>query len=139
NGKPAATPNHLTWRVEGPQAGEPVFVPGHPGTTNRLWTPAQLKMYRNTFIPAYLLRNTELRGRMIQWSKTGEEPARIVQENLLGLENGLKVYRGLHQALLSDGLVTQKSEQAQALRAQAKANSEFSDLFSNGNDPWAQI
>ncbi len=139
NGKPAATPNHLTWRVEGPNAGEPVFVPGHPGTTNRLWTLAQLKMYRNTYIPAYLLRNTELRGRMIQWSKTGEEPARIVQENLLGVENGLKVYRGLHRALLSDGLMTQKAQQEQTLRSKAQADPQFADLFSASNDPWKQI
>jgi V8-like Glu-specific endopeptidase len=135
NGKPAATPNHLQWRLEGPQTGEPVFVAGHPGTTNRLWTTAQLKMYRNTYIPAYLLRNTELRGRLIQWSKTGEEPARITQESLLRLENGLKVYRGLHRALLSDELMEQKSQQEQALRAQAQTNPQFADL----GDPWAQI
>jgi hypothetical protein len=135
NGKPAATPNFLRWRVEGPQSGEPVFVPGHPGTTNRLWTTAQLRMYRNTYIPAYLLRNTELRGRMIQWSKTGDEPLRITQESLLGLENGLKVYRGLHRALLSDALMAQKTEQEQKLRAQAKADPRFAEL----GDPWAQI
>jgi len=135
NGKPAATPNYLRWRVEGPKSGEPVFVPGHPGTTNRLWTTAQLKMYRNTYIPAYLLRNTELRGRMIQWSKTGEEPLRLTQESLLSLENGLKVYRGLHRALLTDALMSQKSQQEDALREQAKADPKFADL----GDPWAQI
>lgn len=135
NGKPAATPEHLKWRVEGPQAGEPVFVAGHPGTTNRLWTTAQLKMYRNTYIPAYLIRNTELRGRMIQWSKTGAEPARIAQETLLGLENSLKVYRGLHRALLSDGLMAQKTQQEQSLRAAAKTNPQFAQL----GDPWSQI
>jgi V8-like Glu-specific endopeptidase len=135
NGKPAATPNHLQWRLEGPQAGEPVFVAGHPGTTNRLWTTAQLEMYRNTYIPAYLLRNTELRGRLIQWSKTGDEPVRITQETLLRLENGLKVYRGLHRALLSDELMAQKSQLDQTLRSQAQANPQFADL----GDPWAQI
>lgn len=135
NGMPAATPDHLRWRVSGPRAGEPVFVAGHPGTTNRLWTTAQLKMYRNTFIPAYIQRNTELRGRLIQWSKTGAEPARITQETLLGIENGLKVYRGLHRALLSDALMSQKTQQEQALRAQTRANPTFADL----GDPWVQI
>lgn len=135
NGKPASTPNHLKWRIEGPKTGEPVFVAGHPGTTNRLWTTAQLKLYRNTVIPAYLIRNTELRGRMIQWSKTGEEPARITQETLLFLENGLKVYRGLHRALLSDGLMAQKTQQEQALRTKTQGDARFSDL----GDPWMQI
>ncbi len=135
NGKPAATPNHLQWRFEGPQAGEPVFVAGHPGSTNRLWTTSQLKMYRNTFIPAYLIRNTELRGRIIQWSKTGDEPLRITQENLLSLENGLKVYRGLHRALLTDALMEQKTQQEQQLRARAQTDPQLAAL----GDPWAQV
>jgi hypothetical protein len=135
NGKPAATPDYLRWRVEGPKAGEAVFVPGHPGTTNRLWTTAQLKMFRNTYIPAYLRRNTELRGRIIQWSKTGEEPLRITQEKLLDLENSLKVYRGLHEALLSDALIEQKNDQEETLRTRAQSDARLAQL----GDPWSQI
>jgi hypothetical protein len=135
NGKPASTPNYLRWRVEGPRSGEPVFVAGHPGTTNRLLTTAQLKMFRNTFIPAYLVRNSELRGRLIQWGKTGDEPARIAEDSLLLLENSLKVYRGLQSALLSDALMEQKLAQEQTLRARAESDPAFRDL----GDPWAQI
>lgn len=135
NGKPASTPNYLRWRLEGPRSGEPVFVAGHPGTTNRLLTTAQLKMLRNTFIPAYLVRNSELRGRVIQWGKTGDEPMRIAQENLLLMENSLKVYRGFQRALLNDALMEQKMTQEQALRARAKSDPAFRDL----GDPWAQI
>lgn len=134
-GAPAATPDHLRWRVTGPTPGEPVFVAGHPGSTNRLWTTAQLKMYRDTFIPAYLARNTELRGRVIQWSKSGAEPLRISQETLMGLENSLKVYRGLHRALLSDALMEQKLEQERSLRARLKSNPRFAGM----DDPWTQM
>jgi hypothetical protein len=135
SGKPAATPDYLRWRVDGPAANEPVFVAGHPGTTNRLWTTAQLKMYRNTYIPAYLTRNTELRGRVLQWSKTGEEPLRIAQDPLLGLENSLKVYRGLHRALLTDTLIEKKTQQEQELRNRAKSDPQFAQI----GDPWTQI
>ena len=116
NGRPARTPNHLAWRVEGPQAGEVVFVPGHPGTTNRLLTIEQLKFQRDTQIPAYLMRNSELRGRLAQWGKSGDEPYRITREPLQSYENGLKVYRGLQQALLSDRLFADKAASEQALR-----------------------
>ena len=105
NGKPARTPDHLRWRVEGPSAGEPVFLAGHPGSTARLLTTDQLKFQRSVSAPAYIARNSELRGRMIEWAKTGDEPRRIVDENLLGLENNLKVYRGLQAALLDDALM----------------------------------
>jgi hypothetical protein len=135
NGKPAATPDYLRWRLEGPKAGEPVFVAGHPGSTNRLWTTAQLKLHRDTHIPAYLARNTELRGRLIQWSKTGAEQQRIVQDSLMSYENSLKVYRGLHRALLGDALLAQKTQQEQVLRARVAADPKLSQI----GDPWAQI
>ncbi len=116
NGKPARTPNHLIWRAEGPNAGEPTFVAGHPGTTNRLLTIEQLKFQRDTHFPAYLTRNSELRGRLIQWGKSGDEPYRIIQEPLQSYENSLKVYRGLQRALLNDRLIAEKSTQERTLR-----------------------
>ena len=122
NGKPARTPDHLRWRVEGPRAGEPVFLAGHPGSTARLLTAEQLKFQRSVSQAAYIARNSELRGRMIQWGKTGDEPQRIVQETLLGLENGLKVYRGLQSALLDDALMQQKATQERELRARVAAD-----------------
>src|SRR5688572_29398135 len=116
NGKPARTPDYLRWRPEGPRAGDPVFVPGHPGSTSRLLTLEQLKFNRTVTFPQYIARNSELRGRMIEWGKTGDEPQRIVQENLLGLENSLKVYRGLQSALLDDRLMDFKTTRERELR-----------------------
>jgi hypothetical protein len=116
NGKPARTPDYLRWRPEGPRAGDPVFVPGHPGSTSRLLTLEQLKFNRSVTFPQYIARNSELRGRMIEWGKTGDEPQRIVQENLLGLENSLKVYRGLQSALLDDRLMDFKTTRERELR-----------------------
>jgi hypothetical protein len=125
NGKPARTPDHLRWRIEGPRAHEPVFLAGHPGSTARLLTAEQLKFQHSVSQPAYIARNSELRGRMIEWAKTGDEPRRIVGENLLGLENGLKVYRGLQSALLDDALMQQKLTQESALRTQVAADSQL--------------
>ena len=133
--QPAKTPDYLRWRNEGPKAGEPVFVPGHPGTTNRLWTTSQLKFQRDVNIPAVIGRYTELRGRLIQWSKTGEEPLRLAQESLLGYENSLKVYRGLNRALLDDALLTTKSQQEQSLRQKVSADAKLAPLA----DGWTQI
>ncbi|MDH4073442.1 MAG: S46 family peptidase, partial [Gammaproteobacteria bacterium] len=38
DGKPASTPNFLEWRAAGPSDGEPVFISGHPGSTDRSLT-----------------------------------------------------------------------------------------------------
>jgi hypothetical protein len=42
NGEPAKTPNYLKWREAGPAADEPVFIAGHPGSTDRSLTVSQL-------------------------------------------------------------------------------------------------
>ena len=136
NGKPARTPDHLRWRIEGPRAGEPVFLAGHPGSTARLLTTEQLKFQRSVTAPAYIARNSELRGRMIEWAKTGDEPRRIVDETLLGLENGLKVYRGLQSALLDDALMQQKATQERDLRAQVAADPKLSQ---QGASAWDDV
>lgn len=138
NGKPARTPDHLRWRIEGPRAGEPVFLAGHPGSTARLLTVEQLKFQRSVSQPAYIARNSELRGRMIEWGKTGDEPQRIVQETLLGLENALKVYRGLQSALLDDALMQQKATQERDLRAQVAADSKLAQQTGSAWDDIAK-
>jgi hypothetical protein len=138
NGKPARTPDHLRWRMEGPRAGEPVFLAGHPGSTARLLTTEQLKFQRSVTAPAYIARNSELRGRMIEWAKTGDEPRRIVDETLLGLENGLKVYRGLQSALLDDALMQQKATQERDLRAQVAADPKLSQQSASAWDDVAK-
>jgi hypothetical protein len=126
NGKPAQTPDHLPWRIEGPKAGEPVFVPGHPGSTSRLLTSDQLHFQREVSNPSWLARNTELRGRMLQWAKTGDEAARIAAEPVASIENSLKVYRGLQAALLDDSLLQQKMSQERSLQERVAANPELS-------------
>ncbi|HEX7113498.1 MAG TPA: S46 family peptidase [Steroidobacter sp.] len=125
NGKPARTADHLDWRVEGPEAGEPVFVAGHPGNTSRLLTVEQLKLHRDTIVPSYLIRNSELRGRLIQWGKSGAEPLRLVQEPLASYENALKVYRGFQRALLDDALFEYKAKQEEELRQRVMADTKL--------------
>jgi V8-like Glu-specific endopeptidase len=134
NGKPARTPDHLKWRMEGPKAGEPVFVPGHPGSTSRLLTVEQLEFQRDTSVPSFITRNSEFRGRLIQWGKTGEEPLRISQDTLVGYENALKVYRGFQRALLDDALFQQKTTQERQLRERVAADPKLTGIVGKAWD-----
>jgi hypothetical protein len=129
-GKAAATPSYLHIRPEGPNVGELVFVSGHPGSTDRLLTVAQLEELRDVALPQYLLRASELRGRYIQYGKTSPEAHRIVENPLLYLENSLKVRRKLLDALLDDRLLQHKRDEESALRAK---------MGSQATDPWSVI
>ena len=130
NGKPAATPNYLQIKFDGPAANQLVFVAGHPGSTARLQTRAQLEFDRNMPLPITLMRAAELRGRFIQFGTTSPADDRIVQAPLNSLQNAIKVRRKELDALNDDALLTVKSEAEERLRASAHIA---------GTDPWHEI
>ena len=130
NGKPAKTPNHLKVDFTGPQVGELVFVSGHPGTTQRLETTAQLKFERDVSLPAALLRMAELRGRYIQFGRTNPANEELVEAQLNGIENTIKVRRKQLDALHDDDMIERKRAAETALRTSAHMS---------GSDPWTDI
>jgi len=129
-GTPAKTPSFLNIDFDGPKAGELVFVSGHPGSTQRLETRAQLEFERDVSLPSSLLRGSELRGRYIQFGSVTPANEELVEAPLNSLENGLKVRRKLLDALHDDALMARKSEDEIALQAVSQRN---------GADPWAAI
>jgi hypothetical protein len=136
SGKPVVPTNHLQIAVTGPSPGQLVLVSGHPGSTDRLLTVAQLRELRDIFLPEYLLRNSELRGRYLQYGKTGAEAERIVTQPLEGLENSLKVRRKQLDALLDDRLLARKEQEEKALQAKVAADPQLA--ASTGN-AWGDI
>jgi hypothetical protein len=130
NEKPAITPNYLQINFAGPSANQLVFVPGHPGSTARLQTRAQLEFDRDVPLPSALMRASELRGRFIQFGTANPADERIVQAPLNSLQNAIKVRRKELDALNYDALLTGKSEAEEKLRASAHFD---------GTDPWREI
>ena len=122
NGKPASTSDHLAFEWGGAKEGEAVFVAGHPGTTQRLLTVAQLKTQRDVFLPFWLVRNSELRGRLIQYSKTSAEAARTAKDYLDTLENSIKVRRMQLTSLLDDRMMEQHAAEERKLLDAVNAN-----------------
>jgi hypothetical protein len=136
NGKPAATPNFMKIDFAGPAVNEPVFISGHPGSTDRLLTVSQLETLRDEDLPRALLRNSELRGRYLQFGKTSEQAERIVEIPLDGLQNSLKVQRKELDALHVDALLEQKAREQETIKAQVAANPALAGTL---GDPWADI
>jgi nicotinamide mononucleotide adenylyltransferase len=130
NGKPAPTPNYLRIDFSGPRANQLVFVSGHPGSTSRLETRAQLEFDRDVSLPLTLLRSSELRGGYIQFSRGNPADMQLIEAPLSNLENSIKVRRKLLDALHEDDLLARKKADEDALRPLMKTT---------GLDPWAQI
>ena len=100
--------DHLRWSAAPPKDGEPVFVVGNPGSTQRLLTADQLETVRDLSLPETLIMLSELRGRLIRFSEESAEHARIADDTLFGIENTLKAYRGECKALVEPGFVAAK-------------------------------
>ncbi|HUQ08883.1 MAG TPA: S46 family peptidase [Steroidobacteraceae bacterium] len=135
-GAPVKTPNHLKVNFAGPSVGEPVFVSGHPGSTDRLLTVAELEAQRNYELPNWLLRYSELRGRYIQFASENPTNARITADQLNGIENSIKVRRKQLDALHEDALFARKQAEEDNLKKQVAANA---SLRASIGDPWGDI
>jgi hypothetical protein len=133
NGAPVATPNHLKWNSAPPRAGEPVFVAGNPGGTERQLTMSELEAQRDLVLPVTALMASEERGRLIRFGEESPENRRIAQDALFGLENSYKVYYGRLFTLNDAAFMAGKRADEVALRQKAGA------LASGPNDPWATI
>lgn len=129
DGEPAATPDYLSWRRGGPQADEPVFVTGHPGSTSRQLTMTELRLLRDVVYPNWLLRYSELRGRMLVWQHTSPEAERAVQQNILLLENSIKVLRNRLFALLNDEMMAEKAASERELREAVAADPDYEAAY----------
>jgi hypothetical protein len=132
NGKPAATPAHLTWEARAPVANEATFVVGNPGSTSRLWTQSQLAFEREVRLPIILATYSELRGRLINAMESSPEKEREGGDTLFGIENSLKVYIGRTKALNDPEFVGKLA----AAEADLKAKTPGSSAAGN---PWQQI
>lgn len=121
NGKPVQTPDYLAWNRAGAKEGEALFVTGHPGSTQRLLTVAQLRFLRDQILPDWLLRYSELRGRLIQYGTTSAEAKRQIQQRLQAIENVIKVRRNQLAALLDERVFERKRKEEIRLREAVNA------------------
>lgn len=122
NGRPAKIAEPLRIHWDGAAEGEAVFVSGHPGGTDRLLTISELKFQRDAFLPMWLLRYAELRGRLIQYGKQSPESLRRATEYLNRIENSIKVRRKQLDTLHDDDFLAQRAREESALKAAVQAD-----------------
>jgi hypothetical protein len=134
NGKPLHSDNFLKWSAKGAAPGEPVFISGHPGNTERDDTMAELLMQRDVIGPAV----TEYYQRRIATAQAfaaqGPEQARLVATSIFGLQNSLKVYLGRAQALADPVIIAKKQAEEDDFRAKVNANKEWKKAYGKAWD-----
>ena len=136
NGKPLHTDNYLKWSAKGAAPGELIFISGHPGSTSRQDTMAELVVERDVVEPAF----TEYLNRRIAaaqaYAAQGPEQARQVATTIFGLQNGLKVYVGRAEALADKNIMAKKQAEETDFRSKVAANPEWQKQY---GDAWDTI
>jgi len=132
DGKPAVTPQHLTWAARPPIDGEATFVVGNPGSTQRLQTGAQLAFAREVSAPINVAIFSELRGRLITAMAQSPERYREGKSELDGVENSLKVYIGRVKAFNDPAFMSPIAAAEASLRVKSAGNPAI-------GDPWSDI
>ena len=136
NGKPLHSDNFLKWSARGAAPGELVFVSGHPGSTQRDDTLAQLKMERDLRGPAMIEYLEHRINAAETFAAQGPEQARLVASTIFGLQNSLKVYLGRRDALADPAILAKKQAEEKEFRAKVAANPEWEK---NYGDAWVKI
>ena len=137
NGKPLHTENYLKWSAKGAAPGELVFVSGHPGSSARQDTMAELLMERDVHDPAlveYLQRRIAAAQ---EFAKQAPEQARLVASTIFSLQNSLKVYVGRIEALSDKAILAKKQAEEDDLRAKVAANPEWKKEYGDAWDETA--
>jgi hypothetical protein len=140
DGEPADTSGHyFRWSTEGPQKGELVFVPGNPGTTNRLQTVAQLEHMRDVEYPIVLGLIQGQRRVLEQFAAANPDLQKRFRTAILSLANSDKAYTGYLGGLLNEDLMAEKSKLEQSFRHQVDAVPELRAKYSQVWDELAKV
>ncbi len=132
NGKPVKCKNYLKWNSNGIKEGDLVFVSGHPGSTDRLYTYNQLKYLRDYRYPyAIDFINHKLKV-LEEFAQRGPEQARKALIYQFGLGNGLKAMTGEYKGLRDSILMNEKKKQEEELKNKVYSDEKLKKLYGDG-------
>src|SRR5262252_4189186 len=129
NGQPIKSDNYLKWNAKGATDQELVFVSGHPGSTDRDDTVAELETERDVVYPANLKVVKRRIDTLRRYSSRGPEQARQAASRIFALENAQKAFTGEDDGLLDPKIFAKKTADERALRDQVNRKPELKAMY----------
>jgi hypothetical protein len=136
NGRPISSPAVLPWDTTGADEQEFVIVSGHPGSTQRLRTEAQLQYDRDRRMPFMLDFLTRIGTALEAYGAGGGDAARLSRDELFRINNSIKAYTGMLAGLRNRELFAAKSTEEKTLRTAVAADAEQQAKY---GDAWQKI
>jgi hypothetical protein len=131
DGKPVNTDYHFKFSTESIYENQPVFVVGNPGSTNRIYTIAQLEYLRDY---RYGLQ-TPMRKDLYKVyeelvEETNAEDMKLVA-TLFNVGNGLKVYDATYKSLMDPFFIARKKDFEKSFKQAVQSNPELNRKYGN--------
>uniref|UniRef100_A0A832I194 Dipeptidyl-peptidase n=1 Tax=Eiseniibacteriota bacterium TaxID=2212470 RepID=A0A832I194_UNCEI len=136
NGSPVRPVHWLPWRSEGPSEGELVFTFGHPGSTHRFATVAQLAFRRDVHLPLRVRLQERRLAALRAYAARGAEEARQASDRISALENNLKRERAYREVLADAAVFDSIVADERRMRARVAADAR---LAAEAGAAWDRI
>jgi hypothetical protein len=138
NDKPARLEHYLKWATAGVKENDLIFVSGHPGSTGRLQTVAQLEFLRDVTYPWRIETYKRVIAKLKDFAAKSEEHRRIAQDDIFGYENSYKATIGYNSGLTNAELMAKKAAAEKEMRAAVDADAGKKAEFGRAWDDVAQ-
>jgi len=136
NGAPIKTDNFFAWSKNGASEGEPLFVIGNPGSTERLKTYAQLEFARDYQIPSRLKGLNYMVGFLEKFLQDNPGKTQQFQDALFGAYNSQKVFNGQLKALKDGAMMERKKNFENHLKEKVNSDAGLKQKYGN---IWTEI
>ncbi len=136
DGRPYRPADYLTMAPRGPEDGEPVFVVGHPGRTQRLDTAADLRFLRDVEYPRQMRRARTREVELAVYSGLGPREKAAAEREYLGVQNWRKGTGAKLRALEDPRVFAAVLDRERRFREAVAANPE---LQKEVGDAWDRI
>ncbi|HXZ28867.1 MAG TPA: S46 family peptidase [Terriglobales bacterium] len=133
NDKPVHLDQYLKFSHAGIRDGELIFVSGHPGSTSRMDTVAQIETLRDLAYPFRLEALKRRNAALKAWAAQSPENYRRAQEDIFGIENSIKAITGYLGGIRDPKLMARKQEEESKLQAWVNADAQRKSQY---GDPW---
>jgi hypothetical protein len=131
NDKPIKTNYYFNWSFEPIYEDQPVFVVGNPGSTNRLYTIAQLEYLKDYHYGLQTPMRKDLYNvydELVEQTKA--EDMKLVA-TLFNAGNGLKVYDATYKALQDPYFIARKKDFEKNFKQAVQSNPELNKKYGN--------
>lgn len=136
NDKPIKTNYYFTWSTEPIYEDQPVFVVGNPGSTNRIYTIAQLEYLRDYRFGLQTPMRKELYEIYEELVEQTNAEAMKLVATLFNVGNGLKVFDATYQSLKDPFFIARKKDFEKKFKEAIQSNPELNKTYGN---IWKQI